>query len=535
MASRSRVVVLISWLAFLILFSIAAIVPIGYFFTASGAFSASVATEAEIGARLLTDIVNANPTMWEYEQSRIEGILSQRSAQRDPEARKVYNLRGEQIASNLDALPPPIVTRSADLHDSGIVVGHIEVSRSLEPILVRTSMLALGMIALACSAYVIVRVWPIRLIATREEELRRSEEKYRSLIETSTDAIIVFDKATDLVLEINHSALTMLDITRERAIGMPHAAIYPADEAESYRELVIRCSEGATTRVDGLSLCSTRGARLDVDVSANITVLGGREVVQCRFRDMTEHNQIEKKLLRAERMAALGTLTAGIAHQFNNIHTIALANLHLLETTPDKSASSRQYVASTRKAIDRAVSITSQLELFSNPATAALPPVLAGDVVREVLSSLRPQIDHEEVALSVDLRDTRPVRVGQAQLEFIVRSLLVNAQHALLDSPRRELRVETTGHGDWTCIRVEDTGIGIAAEKRGRLFTPFFSEKGENAPPGSPQARVKGVGLSLAVSHSIVTSYGGRIQVESAAGAGATFSVWLPTMVMAHE
>jgi C4-dicarboxylate-specific signal transduction histidine kinase len=73
-------------------------------------------------------------------------------------------------------------------------------------------------------------------------------------------------------------------------------------------------------------------------------------------------------------------------------------------------------------------------------------------------------------------------------------------------------------------LRVRDSGIGIAPEKMTSLFIPFFSEKGEHAPPGSPQAGVRGVGLSLAVSHSIVTGKGGRIEAESSAGAGSTFT-----------
>jgi PAS domain S-box-containing protein len=521
MQTHPHAVRLLSLLAFLILFITATILPVGYFLTAYGALSGAAATEAEINARLITAIVNANPAMWEFEQLRMEEYLSRRSAGKDPEARRVYNLEGGQVASNADAMPPPTITRSAHLYDSGVVVGRLDITRSLLPVLARTALLALVTIALACAAYVVLRASPIRLIAEKENRLRVSEEKYRNLIESSSDGIIVFDKSEDVILEANQSALTMLATTRELAVGMSHSAICPPLEAETYRKLVVHSSDDATTQLDGIGLWNAQGERIEVEVSANVAEFGGRRVVQCRFKDVTDRKQVEKRLARAERMAALGILTAGIAHQFNNINAAALGYLQLLQAEPGVSSSSRRYISAARTAIDRAVAITSQLQVLSTPATAALPPPLAGDVVREALPSLLPDIEREAVALAVDLRDTRPVQVARAQLDFVVRALIVNARHALMDMPRRELRVETSDRGEWTCIRVQDTGIGIAASKRNSLFTPFFSEKGEHAPPGSPQAKVKGVGLSLAVAHSIVSGCGGRIEVETDAGSGA--------------
>lgn len=245
--------------------------------------------------------------------------------------------------------------------------------------------------------------------------------------------------------------------------------------------------------------------------------------------DVTERKMAEEKLVRAERMAALGTLTSGIAHQFNNIHAIALGYLNALEKEPDLSASAKECVVAMRGAIERAVAITYRLLLLSSPAAAEPVPIMAGDLVRAALPSLLPDVQKGDVKLLVDLKDTRPVRVEGMFLEFIVCALVVNGLHALLERPIRELRVETGDEGTGTRIRVIDTGIGISPGKQSCLFTPFFSEKGENAPPGSPLAKVKGVGLSLAVAHSIVTSRGGKIEASSKEGVGSAFTVWLPS------
>jgi signal transduction histidine kinase len=137
-------------------------------------------------------------------------------------------------------------------------------------------------------------------------------------------------------------------------------------------------------------------------------------------------------------------------------------------------------------------------------------------------------LDGEGIMLRLDLADCRPVAVNASQLGFVVHELLLNARHALLGQPKREIEVSTGESGDSAFVKVSDTGIGIAREKLSSVFTPFFSEKGEHAVMGSPQSRVKGVGLSLAVSHSVVAGAGGRIELESESGQGTTFTVWLP-------
>jgi hypothetical protein len=117
-------------LAFLILFSTATFVPLGYLFITYSTLIGELGTEAEINAWLITTIVNDNPALWRFEQPRIEEYLSRRSRNLDPEARRVFDLNNVQVAAVTDAPRPPIITRSAQLFDAGVVVGRIDVSRS---------------------------------------------------------------------------------------------------------------------------------------------------------------------------------------------------------------------------------------------------------------------------------------------------------------------------------------------------------------------------------------------------------------------
>jgi C4-dicarboxylate-specific signal transduction histidine kinase len=216
--------------------------------------------------------------------------------------------------------------------------------------------------------------------------------------------------------------------------------------------------------------------------------------------DITEMRQAEARLLRAERLAALGNL----------------------------SALARTYLRSVREALDRSVDITTRLMPLSVSPDAEEAPVLVGEAVRQALARLPPALAEEGVILDASLEDSMPVRINRQQLDFIINALLANARHAVLDQPVRRILVKTGTVDGQSSLCVRDTGIGIAREKQSSLFTPFFCEKGEHAPPDSPQAKVHGVGLSLAESHSIVTGKGGRIEVESTPGARSAFTVWLP-------
>jgi two-component system, NtrC family, sensor kinase len=244
--------------------------------------------------------------------------------------------------------------------------------------------------------------------------------------------------------------------------------------------------------------------------------------------DVTEMRRAEARLLRAERLAALGTLAAGVAHQFNNINAVALAHVQVLEIDRGLSAVARKSLGSVRTALERAADITSHLLPLSVSPDAGEAQVLLGDAVRSAIPSFREDLDKEGVTLDVELEDTIPVTMNREQLDFVVNALLANAWQAVIDRPLRRVVVRTGSGGGGSFLRVQDTGIGVAPDKQSSLFTPFYTEKGEHAPPGSPQARVRGVGLSLAVSHSIAAGKGGRIEAASTPGSGSTFTVWLP-------
>ena len=244
--------------------------------------------------------------------------------------------------------------------------------------------------------------------------------------------------------------------------------------------------------------------------------------------DVTAHKQSTNALIRAQRLAALGTLAAGIAHEFNNIHFAILGSLEVALLDVNMSQRSRARLTTARDAIDRAAGITRSLLTFARVGVAKKSLASVNDAVVETVSILSEQLQGEGIDVRTSLADLPALALDGAQIAQVVMNLAMNAQHAMLACADKRLTIETGARGARAFIRVRDTGCGISEADMPRLFHPFFTTKGDHAQGGSPLSKVRGVGIGLSVCETIVHAHGGEITVESAAGTGSTFTVWLP-------
>jgi PAS domain S-box-containing protein len=358
-----------------------------------------------------------------------------------------------------------------------------------------------------------------------EAHVERSESRYRALVEGTPDWISIVD-AAGAFLFTNRAGRESLGIAEARVpdgriegiLGPKSIALMIGRIDVAMRGTVVVFEEAlpsadGRTRTWNITLVPLQHAE-----GTGAAILIGH--------DITEHRQTEKRLVRAERLAALGTLAAGVAHQFNNINAVAMGYVEIMEGEAGLPEKWRRYLGSVREALERSVNITSRLLPLAARSAGEVP---LSEAVTEVLPSLRPDLEREGVSLELDLGEGALISLGREQLDFVIVTLMVNAWHAVLGQAERRIRVSTGTNDGLAFLRVQDTGIGIAPDKLSSLFTPFFSEKGEHAQPQSPMARVRGVGLSLAVAHSIVAGREGRIDVESEVGVGSTFTVWLPS------
>jgi signal transduction histidine kinase len=226
----------------------------------------------------------------------------------------------------------------------------------------------------------------------------------------------------------------------------------------------------------------------------------------------------QQQLIRAEKLAALGTLAAGVAHEVNNPLQPILSSLEMaLEDIDSKRPVERELLEYAMSDVQRIKRIVSNLLDFARPAQATPAAVDVNTIMNEVLALANKQLKVAGIRLNTTFGTVRKVRGSADQLKQVFLNLVVNAMDAMADMGRNgELNVTTREDGESVVVVVADNGIGIPADKLHQVFDPFFTTK------------PNGTGLGLSVSHSIIQGHGGEITVESNASAGSVFSIRLP-------
>ncbi|MFN7133999.1 MAG: UPF0182 family protein, partial [Myxococcales bacterium] len=247
------------------------------------------------------------------------------------------------------------------------------------------------------------------------------------------------------------------------------------------------------------------------------------EELQRKVEERTaELKAAQAQLLETQKLAAIGQLGAGVAHEINNplAGILGHTQLMMLDRPPDDPlVPSLKKIESQAR---RAREITQNLLRFSqHRASTGMRPTEVNRVVTDALSLVENQIRGEGVEVKVALADELPpIKGDPQQLSQVVLHLLANARTAMAKSPQRQLTVRTGATGSCVFVEVADSGKGIPEQNLVRIFEPFFTTKDVWT----------NVGLGLSVSYRIVNEHGGRIRVESQEGRGATFTVELPRL-----
>ena len=361
--------------------------------------------------------------------------------------------------------------------------------------------------------------------------LKKSLERVQTLatlVESANDAIV----GTDLERRItawNKGAERMYGYSAGEMIGSAFSPLIPPEEEEDTRTMRERVMHGEqvtnfeTTRLrkDGSKIIVSMTLSAIRDPQGKIVGLASTA------RDITEQKAVQAAQRRAERLESLATLAGGIAHQFNNIAAVVSGYLQMLQSEKDLPPRSASYVEAAYVGVQKEASIIEKLLILTERADSS--ESLRLDVLaRGVLQHHQKRIEDEKVRLVLDFVETPFIMGSEERLKFVLAALVGNALDSLLDRPERMLGLRTGSTKDAVYFEVEDSGCGIPAEDLPRIFSPFFSAKGEWAPKDSPQARLKGIGLDLAISSMTVSEYRGRIDVQSTKEVGSTFRMVLP-------
>jgi PAS domain S-box-containing protein len=400
----------------------------------------------------------------------------------------------------------------------------------------RHTLLFMGLVPYAGSPHIISFFPDITPLKRAEEELRRSEVSFRTLIENLPDMMVVFGK-DKRVRYANLKVATALGYADLREMVGKHVSdiIPPEDLALTD----MRMQEALTTGLAALQerrMVRRDGSMLHVEATSFTLPFDGEEAIVSVSHDLTERYQMQSRLMLAQRMASVGTLAAGVAHEINNPLAYLTANLafarEALATVQEEDsrgleprlsaalADAQAALAEAQQGADRVRTIVRDLKTFSRVDVADNTDVDVRQVLESTLNLATTEIRHR-ARLVKQFSEVPRVRANESRLGQVFLNLLVNAAQAIPGGTpeRHEIRVTTRVGGDGrVVVEVSDTGMGIPAEHLPRLFDPFFTTK----EPGV------GTGLGLSICHGLVTALGGEIHVESEPGKGSTFRVLLP-------
>ena len=385
-----------------------------------------------------------------------------------------------------------------------------------------------------------------------EAALRSSEIRYRRLFEAAKDGVLILDGQTGQITDANPYVLGVLGLTRGESLGRELWEIGVFADATASRAAMSELQTRGYIRYDDLPLESKSGQRREVEVVANAYPENGHRVIQCNIRDITERKAIEKELLRhredlqlaveertaelatstvalhtAERLAALGTLAAGLGHDIANMTMPVRARLRMLETACT-TEEARTNLAAISKSLDHLSTLSAGMRLMAMDTGRLEASTPAADL--EAWCEETFQILHAALPRHIRLECGVPaglgVTIARHRLAQAVLNLVQNAGEAMADQPAGTVHITAeaaTSPAGEPVIRllVQDDGPGMPAEVMARCFEPYFSTKG----------RAIATGMGLGMVRGIVESAGGTVAVRSAPGEGTTFTMTLPAAV----
>ena len=368
-----------------------------------------------------------------------------------------------------------------------------------------------------------------------ERALRESEQMARAIIDTALDAFVQLDEK-GVICDWSPKAEEMFGWPRNEAIGQKlREIIVPKENLETHSERMAQFLEQSKNGSSGIrfDVPSLRRDGTEIATEISLTTIHRSDgyIINGFIRDVTESRAAEEQLRHAQKMEAIGQLTGGVAHDFNNMLTVITGTIDILA---DAVADKPQLAAIAKlisEAADRGAELTGHLLAFARKQPLQPRELDVNTLMRDSERLLRPTLgENVEIGLSLNV-DVWPALVDPTQLTTALLNLAVNARDAMTGGGKLTLETnnvvldqtyaDANGDvqpGEYVLIAVSYTGGGIPEAIRKKIFEPFFTTKGVG----------KGTGLGLAMVYGFVKQSGGHIQVYSEQGYGTTFKIYLP-------
>ncbi|WP_052813040.1 PAS domain-containing sensor histidine kinase [Desulfonatronum thioautotrophicum] len=360
-----------------------------------------------------------------------------------------------------------------------------------------------------------------------EQKLKKSERKYATIFDNIPVAVFELNAATLDIRNCNRKMPQLYGYCKGEVIGKSFAMLFAPDSAEAHLN-ALRESRS----VSQAKHMDKEGEEFFVSIETSQTTLEGREILLAVVTDVTDRIRAEQQVIQSSKMATLGEMAAGVAHELNQPLAVLkmVANYFTRHAnkglTPDQDQL-RQMTAKIVNNVDRATKIIEHMREFGRKPNLESAEVFVNDILQRACEFFSEQLKIRDITVDWELDpDQPPVLADPNRLEQVFINLLVNARDAIEDKcstrecipPDRVIILRTRSNSRSVIAEVVDTGPGIPKEVVGRIFEPFFSTKEVN----------RGTGLGLSICYDIVTDYEGTIHVASKPGHGARFVVTLP-------
>jgi PAS domain S-box-containing protein len=355
-------------------------------------------------------------------------------------------------------------------------------------------------------------------VDARSEELRERETSYRKSVDFAPAAIFKLDYQLGTILDANVMAESTVGFGREEMIGMRIWDVVPANERERATRLLEETRAHGHSSSEDLHLQTRTGKLVPVVLNAGLIEYGPHRFFHVICVDVSDRKRLESQLIQSEKMAAIGQLAAGIAHEIRNpLGIITNALYDLSEVIDSSNPAVEDDLRIAKEEMERVQSIINNLLEFSYESRAELERVDINDLLRKTLQLMSKSLQNSGVNVVTEFIPLSSCVANQNALRQIFLNLITNAVQAMPDGGELRVRTEPLIDGR-VQLQFTDTGVGIAPEHLSDIFNPFFTTKA----PG------QGTGLGLSVVHSVVKRYRGDIHVQSQVNGGTTFTIQFP-------
>ncbi len=366
-----------------------------------------------------------------------------------------------------------------------------------------------------------------------ELALRESADRFRSVTQTAADAILITNHYGN-ILYWNQSAEKMFGYLEEEILGQSMTILMPKEYITGYLEEIQRLDQldfpDSVNFPDGLYAIRRSGEEFPIEISIAAWGSGEHRNYSAIIRDVTEREQNRKQVEQRDRLAAVGQLAAGVAHDFNNILGTVILFSELLLCDSQEGTETHEMLTAIYEQANRGAQLTSQILDFSRKSVIKKRPVNIVSSLTETRDLLMRTLP-ENIVLNLSSSKKRfVIDADPTRLQQIIMNLAINARDAMsgggelsfnlqqLESGKSDLPTSELAEGDWLWLQISDTGCGIPPNVMPHIFEPFFTTK----PAG------QGTGLGLAQVYGIIKQHGGHIHVASEEGKGTTFNLYFP-------